>query len=86
MEDLLEKEKAETSDDKLTFNMTYYPVFHNGISICYQRLCYFLMYLFQYFELVKSLKITQLEQYYLNTMRLGYVSHEERNTVWCVTQ
>ena len=27
--DLLKKEKTETSDPKLTFNMTYYPVFQN---------------------------------------------------------
>ena len=27
--DLLEKEKAETSELKLTFNITYYPVFQN---------------------------------------------------------
>ena len=27
--DLLEKEKTETSEPKLTFNTTYYPVFQN---------------------------------------------------------
>ena len=27
--DLLEREKAETSEPKLTFNITYYPVFQN---------------------------------------------------------
>ena len=27
--DLLEREKAETSKPKLTFNITYYPVFQN---------------------------------------------------------
>ena len=27
--DLFEREKAETSEPKLTFNITYYPVFQN---------------------------------------------------------
>ena len=27
--DLLKKEKTETSEPKLTFNFTYYPVFQN---------------------------------------------------------
>ena len=29
MKNLLEREKTETSDPKLTFNITYYPVFQN---------------------------------------------------------
>ena len=31
--DPLEREKAETSELKLTFNITYYPVFQNIINI-----------------------------------------------------
>ena len=31
--DLLEKEKTETSERKLTFNITYYPVFQNVRNI-----------------------------------------------------
>ena len=53
--DLLEREKTETSELKLTFNVTYYPVFQKletyyKNSVCYQLLIrnirkYFLMYL-----------------------------------------
>ena len=31
--DLLERDKRETSEKKLTFNITYYPVFQNIIDI-----------------------------------------------------
>ena len=31
--DLLERNKRETSEKKLTFNITYYPVFQNNIDI-----------------------------------------------------
>ena len=53
--DLLEREKVETSEPKLTFNITYYPVFQNIRNILQERQLllapakehkkYFLMYL-----------------------------------------
>ena len=35
--------------------------------------------------MVRALKITKLERYYLTIMGLGEVSHVERKAVWCVT-
>ena len=38
--DLLEREKTETSEPKLTFNITYYPVFQNIRDICKNSIGY----------------------------------------------
>ena len=38
--DLCKREKAKTSEPKLTFNITYYPVFQNIRNILQELLCY----------------------------------------------
>ena len=75
--DLLEREETKTSQQKLTFNITYYPNFQNTRN-CYQHHIrrirkYLLMYLLQYFVMLRALKTTQSEQRYLKPIRLGDV-------------
>ena len=69
--DLLEREKAETSEPKLTFNITYYPVFQNIRNILQE---------------LHLLLAIQLEQPYLEITKPGNVNHVGNKPVQFVTQ
>ena len=87
--DLLEKEKQQMSEKKLTFNITYYQVFRNVRSIMedlYILLApnkehkrYFLMCLLQGFGMAGASRITCLEPNYPNLTRVEDVNHLFRN-------
>ena len=93
---LLEREKVKTSEPRLTFNITYYPVFQNIRNIlqnfiCYQLLMrnirrYSLMCPLQDFVMVRALKTTQSERSCLKLLKPGDVNHVGGKPVQSVTQ